>query len=87
MQITLEIPEGFSKAFPEDASRIAMEALAAKSYQRGLLSEEDVRRLLGLDGCWEARRVLQEYHVWPGTTVQDALDDLKTLEGLRPSVP
>lgn len=51
MQITLEIPDELSSAPFGDPSRIAMKALAARAYEEGVLSEEQVRRMLGLESC------------------------------------
>ncbi len=78
MQITLEIPDELSSAPFGDPSRITMEALAAKAYEQGVLSEEQVRRMLGLESCWDAREVLSRHGVWPGTTVEDVLRDAET---------
>lgn len=78
MQITLEIPDELSSAPFGDPSRIAMEALAAKAYEEGVLSEEQVRRMLGLESCWDAREVLSKHGVWPGTTVEEILRDAET---------
>lgn len=85
MQITLEIPEELSAAPFGDPRRIALEALAARAYEMGVFSEEQVRRMLGLESCWEAREVLSNHRVWPGTTVEDVLTDMETLKALRVS--
>jgi hypothetical protein len=83
MQITLEIPDELSLAPFGDPSRIAMEALAARAYVEGVLSEEQVRSMLGLESCWDAREVLSKHGVWPGTTVEDVLGDMEMLKTLR----
>jgi hypothetical protein len=83
MEITLEIPDELSSPPFGDPSRIALEALAAKAYEEGVLSEEQVRRMLGLPSCWEARELLSKHGVWPGTTMDDVLSDLEMLESLR----
>ncbi len=57
-----------------------MEALAAKAYEEGVLSEEQVRRMLELESCWDAREVLSKHGVWPGTTVEDVLGDMDMLK-------
>jgi hypothetical protein len=87
MQITLEIPDELCSNSFGDPTRIALEALAAKAYEEGVLSEEQVRQMLGLPSCWEAREVLSKHGVWPGTTLDDALSDLKMLESLRTAQP
>ncbi len=83
MKITLEIPEELGSPSFGDPLRIAMEALAAKAYEDGVLSEEQVRRMLGLESCWDAREVLCKHGVWPGTTVEDVLSDLDTVKTMR----
>ena len=83
MKLTLTIPDELSDASFGDPSRIALEALAARAYEEGVLSEEQVRRMLGLETCWDAREVLSSHGVWPGTTVEDALDDMKILKTMR----
>jgi len=83
MKITLEIPDELSSVAFGDPSRIAMEALAARAYEEGVLSEEQVRRMLGLESCWDAREVLSNYGVWPGTTVEDVLSDMETIKTMR----
>jgi hypothetical protein len=75
MKVTLTIPDELSDASFGDPSRIALEALAARAYEEGVLSEEQVRRMLGLESCWDAREVLSSHGVWPGTTAEDILRD------------
>ena len=87
MQITLEIPDELSSAPFGDLSRIALEALAARAYEEGVLSEEQVRRMLGLPSCWDARKVLLRLGVWPGTTVEDVLADMAMLKTMRTEKP
>jgi hypothetical protein len=50
-----------------------------------VLSEEQVRRMLGLESCWDAREILSKHGVWPGTTVADVLSDLETIKIMRPA--
>jgi hypothetical protein len=83
MQITLEIPDELSSLPFGDPSRIALEALAAKAYEEGVLSEEQVRRMLGQPSCWEAREVLSKHGVWPGTILEDVVSDMEMLKSLR----
>ena len=60
-----------------------MEAVAARAYESGVFSEEQVRRMLGLGSCWEAREVLSRYRVWPGNTAEDVAGDMELLKTLR----
>jgi len=63
MQITLDIPDELLSAPFDDPSRIALEALAARAYEEGIFSEEQVRQMLGLSSCWDAREVLSHHRV------------------------
>ncbi|MBL9117887.1 MAG: UPF0175 family protein [Verrucomicrobiaceae bacterium] len=83
MLITLDIPDELSVAACGDPAKIAMEALAARAYEAGSLSEEQVRRVLRLDSCWEAREVLSRYRVWPSNSVEDVMGDMDALQSLR----
>lgn len=83
MEVRLNVPDELRDAPFGDPSHIAMEALAARAYEEGVLSEEQVRRMLELNSCWDARKVLADHGVWPGTTVEDALSDLETLKTMR----
>ena len=83
MKITLTLPDELGAEPFGDPSRIALEALAARAYEEGVLSEEQVRHMLELESCWDAREILSKHGVWPGTTVEDALDDMETLKTMR----
>jgi len=83
VKITLDIPDELASPPFGDPSRIAMEALAARGYEEGVLSEEQVRRMLGLESCWDARALLSKHGVWPGTTVEDVVSDLETIKTMR----
>ena len=86
MQVTWDIPDDLSRELTakfENLGRAAMEALAAEAYEKDVLSLEQVRRLLDLPSRWEAEAVLKRHRVWPGTTVEDVISDLETLERLR----
>lgn len=90
MTLTLDIPDDLSRELSakfQNIGRAAMEALAAEAYEKDVLSEEQVRRLLGLPSCWEARDVLKRHGVWPGTTVEDVMSDMDMLKTLRATRP
>ncbi|MCF7676357.1 MAG: UPF0175 family protein [Akkermansiaceae bacterium] len=82
MKMVLEIPDEISAELArglDNPARAALEALAATAYGRGVLSLEQVRRLLGLDSRWDAQEVLSAHGAWPGMTVNDLEADLETL--------
>jgi Uncharacterised protein family (UPF0175) len=85
MTMTLEVPDDLSRELSAgflNPCRAALEALAAKAYEKEVLSLEQVRRLLGAESRWEAQEVLEHHGVWPGTTVEDVRADLAALENL-----
>ena len=82
MEITLTLPDELGAAPFGDPSRIAMEALAARAYQEGVLSAFQVRQMLGHQSRWETENFLGEHGVWPGTTVEDVRSDSRTLSRL-----
>ena len=56
MKVTLEIPEEEAKALSSkigNLSQAAMEALVAHHYETGVLSSEQVRRIMGFESRWE----------------------------------
>ena len=83
MEITLtisdELAEGLACA-SEDPARIALEALAARTYEAGIFSVEQVRSSLNLPSRWDAQNVLSRYRVWPGTTGDDLEEGLRHLD-------
>lgn len=86
MKMVLEIPDEISEELSrklENPARSALEALAAAAYEQDVLSEEQVRRLLDVPSCWEARGVLKRHGVWPGMTVEDVLSDMQMLETMH----
>lgn len=88
MKVTLEIPDDLSRELSakfQNIGRAAMEALAAEAYEKDVLSQEQVRRLLGLSSGWEALEVLKRHGVWPGMTVEDFHSDMDTLAAIRQS--
>ena len=88
MKMVLEIPDEISEELTrklDNPARVALEALAAAAYGQGVLSLEQVRRLLGLESGWAARVVLAKHGSWPGMTVEDFREDMAVLETLRAS--
>ncbi len=87
MEVTLTLPDELAAESFGDPSRIALEALAARAYEAGIFSVEQVRRMLDLPSRWEAQDLLSRHGVWPGTTVEDVLADMRMLEELRTGTP
>lgn len=59
------------------ASRV-LEALAVEAYRTGVLTEPQVRRLLGLESRFQVHALLKAHHVPLQYTAQDLEDDLDT---------
>ena len=86
MKMMLDIPDELARELSakyQNIGRAAIEALAAVAYEKDVLSLEQVRRLLALPSCWEARDVLKSHGVWPGLSVEDVLSDMQVLETMR----
>ena len=69
----------------QDMSRAALEAFAAESYAREILSLEQVRELLALPSRWEAQDFLLKHGVWWGLDAREILTDLQTSIRVRES--
>jgi len=86
MQVTLEIPEEEGKELSSiigNLGEAAKEGLAAKGYQNGVFSLEQVRRFMGFDNRWDAQSLLSRYKVWPGHTVEDLEIDRESFRQIR----
>jgi predicted HTH domain antitoxin len=76
MTIHLNVPEDIAKrlaAHGGDPNRLALEALALEGYRSRALSEEQVRRLLGLDSRFDVHAFLKKH----GVPLNYSLEDLK----------
>ena len=88
MQMTLEIPEEIARSLPGAgresgaASRAVMECFAVEAYRRALLSAQQVGELLKHSSRWETEDFLAAHNAWPAMTVEDAIEDARTLNEL-----
>ena len=67
MQIKFEIPDELAARMISggtDISRAALEALAVEGYRTELLSESQIRRLLGFETRMEVHAFLKEHGVY-----------------------
>jgi Uncharacterised protein family (UPF0175) len=79
MHLTLNLPDDISAALEggwEDVSRHALEAVAAEAYRTGVLSENQVRRLLGLESRFQVHALLKAHRVPLRYTEADVEHDL-----------
>ena len=61
-------------------SRFEMESLALEGYRRGNLSEEQVRRLLGLKSRFDVHALLKERGMYLNYSLEDWEEDVKFSE-------
>ena len=79
MQVTLDLPDDISVALEgrwKDVTRQAIEALAVEAYRTGVLSENQVRRLLCFESRFQVHALLKEHRVPLRYTEADVESDL-----------
>ena len=79
MHLTIDLPPDVSEALQErwgDVSRHALETLAVEAYRTGVLSEDQVTRLLGFESRFQVHALLKQYQVPLRYTRIDLEDDL-----------
>lgn len=78
MQVTVDVPEDILRALEVQwphLSRQALEAIAVEGYRTGAFTENQVRRLLGLESRFEVHALLKEHRVPLRYTADDVEDD------------
>ena len=81
MQIQLELPEDIARAMiagGQDLTRAAEQSIALEGYRSGRLSEEQVRRLLGLESRLQVHSFLKAHQVYLTYSDKDLDQDLET---------
>ena len=81
MEITLELPEDVASHLAEhwkDLPRAALESLALEGYRTGVLSQAQLRRLLGYKTRMEVDGFLKRHEVWLEYTLEDLERDRET---------
>jgi Uncharacterised protein family (UPF0175) len=79
MHLTIDLPVDISEALQGrwgDVSRHALETLAVEAYRTGVLSENQVKRLLGFDDRFQVHALLKRYQAPLRYTEVDLQDDL-----------
>ena len=64
MQVQIDLPEDIANALiadGQDIGRATAESLALEGYRTGRLSEEQIRRLLGLESRLQVHRFLKDH--------------------------
>ena len=85
MTITLNLPEDIVKeltAQGEDISQAALESLALEEYRMGRLSEEQIRRMLGLATRFDVHAFLKQHKTYLNYTEADLDQDLAMARAL-----
>ena len=86
MEITLKIPDELAKQVAsegKDPARVALEALALEGYRAELLSESEVRQMLGLETRVQVHAFLKEHGIHLHYDLSDLDRDRITSERLR----
>ena len=79
MQVTLDLPPDISEVLQGrwgDVSRRALEAVAVETYRTGVLSESQIKRLLGFENRLQFHALLKEHRVPYRYSELDLQDDL-----------
>jgi len=79
MHLTIDLPTDISEALQErwgDLSRHALQTIAVDAYRTGVLSETQVKRLLGLETRLQVHALLKQFHVPLRYSALDLQDDL-----------
>lgn len=79
MTVTIQLPADLSAALGarwDDVPRRSLEAIAIEGYRTGALSEEQVRRVLGLETRFHVHAMLKAHQVPLHYTSADLDDDL-----------
>lgn len=83
MVLNIDIPEDISRVLEKrwgDLSKHVLEEIALQGYAEGLLTQQQVGRLLGFRSRLEAEAFLKEHGAPPDYTLQDVEEDLQTLQ-------
>lgn len=85
MQITIELPEEIGQQLQiewGDLSRRALEALAVKAYQDGVMTPAEIQQLLHLPSRWDTEEFLKRSRAYLDYTEEDLAEDVNTIENL-----
>jgi predicted HTH domain antitoxin len=79
MHLTIDLPPDISEVLQGrwgDVSRRALEAVAVETYRTGVLSESQIKRLLGFENRLQFHALLKEHRVPYRYSELDLQDDL-----------
>ena len=84
MEVSLQVPDDIAErltASRTDLSRQALEALATAAYRAGILTAQEVERMLGFTSRWQTEAFLRQAGAYLDYTEEDLLQDLESLRG------
>ncbi len=85
MNLTIEIPDDLAGQLSTtggDLARRAIEAWALDEYERGHLTEDALRRMLGFGTRYQLDGFLKAHDVWIDYTVEDFRREVDSLKRL-----
>jgi hypothetical protein len=88
--LTVDIPDDLAAELGagfQNLGRAALEALAAEAYSKGVLSLEQIRRMLELGSLREAQVMLSKHAVWPDQSAEEILADASRSFKFRHAIP
>ena len=86
MDVTLTIPDALAEKLSnagEDPARAALEALLVEAYRTRMLSEGEIKRILGYGTRMQVHALLKEHDVPLDYTIEDLEQDRETHRRLR----
>ncbi|QMV19262.1 UPF0175 family protein [Granulicella sp. 5B5] len=81
MEVTLTIPEALAEQLTtagKDPARAALEALLVEGYRTHMLSEGEIKRILGYGTRMQVHALLKEHDVPLNYTLEDLEQDRET---------
>jgi predicted HTH domain antitoxin len=86
MQVTFEIPDTIAAqltAAGKDSARVALEALMIEGYRTRMLSEGQIKRILGYGTRMQVHALLKEHDVPLDYGVEELQQDIETIRRLE----
>lgn len=84
MEVSLQVPDDIAErltASRTDLPRQALEALATAAYRAGVLTSQEVERMLGFASRWQTETFLRQAGAYLDYTEDDLLQDLESVRG------
>ena len=85
MNVSITLPDDVARQMRDqrvNLPRMALEALAAEGYRRGVITSAQVQRLLGHESRFETEAFLKSAKAFLDYSADDLREDLRALEEL-----